>query len=43
MKTESTSKLSKFKSFTKIQWIFGILLSLFVIKFLGVHAHLSKC
>jgi len=29
---------------TRIQWIFVILFSLFVIKFFwGVHAHLSKC
>jgi len=31
------------KVILKIQWIFVVLLSLFVITTLGVHAHLSKC
>jgi len=33
----------KLKLILKFQWIFNILLSLFVIRILGVHANLSKC
>jgi len=31
------------KFLLKVQWIFLIFLSLFVIRISGVHAHLSKC
>ena len=35
-------KYSKYKSSIKKEWIFVVLLSLFIITNLGVHAHLSK-
>ena len=37
------SNIQKYKVLLKTQWIFDVLLSLFIITNLGVHAHLSKC